>query len=342
MPEVASRPRVVLLGDTNVDVILDIDHLPRAGADALAHGQNAGAGGSATNTTIMLQRLGEAGTLVSCVGRDHWADFALAELKAEGIDVGSVVRHESEPTSLNVIVVTPDGERTMFAYRGASAWLMPEALENVIGPETQVLHLSGYALLTDPQREAALTAVRVARAANVPVCLDVPVPAAESAADEIRAMLSELAVIVVGLPEARLITGLDDAGEAINALLEGGVGMVALKLGADGSMIATRDQQILIPPHEVVGVDTTGAGDAFAAGVVAAMCAGASPGVLGALANACGAAAITRRGSGRALPQIDDVRALLDAHVVRFVGTMDEDYARAASSWLSVNIHPSR
>lgn len=312
----ARASSVVLLGDTNVDVVLEIDELPAPGADALAHGQRAGVGGSATNTAIMLQRLGLSCTMFACVGRDHWADLALTELEHEGIDTAHIVRHDLEPTSLNVVAVTPDGERTMFAYRGASAWLPPEAIDRELIGGANALHLSGYALLTAPQRDAALAALTTAREADVTTCLDVPVPAADAARREILTALPDLDAIVVGLPEARLLTGIDDAHGATDALLQSGVGLVAMKLGAEGSLIASASARARVPAPRVVSVDSTGAGDSFAAGVLAGLCRGAPPRVLGTLANACGAAAIQHKGAGRSLPQpaqVHDVLAGADA-----------------------------
>lgn len=304
--------RVVLLGDANVDLLLDVDGLPEPGGDAVADRQHAGLGGSAANTAVLLSRFGAACTMLSCVGRDRWGDLALEELRGEGVETSHVVRHHDEPTSLNVVAVTPDGERTMFAYRGASARLAADEIGPDLVGAARALHLSGYAFLEPPQRDAARTALRIARDADVLTSLDVPVPAARAAREDLREALPGLDLLVTGLPEARLLTGERDGERCASALLRLGVRTVAMKLGADGALVATADERARARGLPVHPVDTTGAGDAFAAGAIAALLAGQPVDVVGTIANACGASATEVRGAGRGLPALAAVRALLE------------------------------
>ena len=321
---------VVLLGDANTDIVLSVDQLPAPGQDALALRQATGVGGSVANTAILLRRLGLRSTLLSCVGRDYWGDFALAQLGAEGVDTAQVCQHPLEPTSLNVIAVTPDGERTMLAYRGASSRLTPDSIDTEVVAGARALHLSGYALLASPQREAALVALRAARESRVTTCIDVPVPSDEASRRDLQSILADLDVVVVGVPEALAITGRNDAQNAVAALLDRGVGVVALKLGAEGSVVASTSDRALVPAFSVTAIDTTGAGDAFAAGALAATCQGAPLGVIGTLANACGAAAIRNQGAGRSLPSLQDIRDLLLKAAAHGGDSLQRDRAAAA------------
>lgn len=77
-------------------------------------------GGSATNTAVMLRRLGFDAVMLAATGADPWAERIRTSLRAEGIDLTHVVEVPEQPTFLNVVAVTPDGERTMLGHRGAS------------------------------------------------------------------------------------------------------------------------------------------------------------------------------------------------------------------------------
>src|SRR5690625_7887203 len=96
---------VVLLGDANVDVVLEIDAMPLPGADALARSQTIGVGGSAANPAIMLHRLGLHADLVCCLGHDPWGDMAVGDLQTEGVGLQGVLRCHAHPTSITVCTV---------------------------------------------------------------------------------------------------------------------------------------------------------------------------------------------------------------------------------------------
>lgn len=288
-------PTVAVLGDLNNDLLLTIDAYPRIGGEALASGQVSQLGGSASNTAIALQRLGGQARLVSCVGQDAPGDVAVAVLGEIGVQTDAVVRHPSEPTSTNVVVITPEGDRTMFAYRGASAQLSASAIPSGVLDGVDWLHVSGYALLQEPQRSAALHVLALAGAAAVPISLDVPTVQWSEASETILEIVAELEVLVISEAGARSIAA--DARELLNA----GCGMLALKRGAEGCRILTREEDVAVPAEPVTVVDTTGAGDSFAAAVILAVLYGADAATVGARANQAGARAASVRGAGQAL-----------------------------------------
>lgn len=98
----------------------------------------------------------------------------MADLKTAGVKRDWISRDPLEPTQLNIVAVTPGGERTMFAYRGANARLVPQLVVATLFDGASLLHLSGYALLASPQLDAALSAIAMARSRNIPVTLDIP------------------------------------------------------------------------------------------------------------------------------------------------------------------------
>ncbi|MFE2771402.1 carbohydrate kinase family protein [Microbacterium resistens] len=306
------RTEVVLLGDLNVDLHLDIPAYPAPGGDGVATRQRTGFGGSAANTAVMLTRLGVRAALVACVGDDDRGAEAISGLAAEGVDTGFVRRSGTEATSLNVITVTPDGERTMFAYRGASAELRVADVPTDLAGAAH-LHVSGYALLAEPQRSAAQEAARRARAAGMTVSLDVPVDPVSAVPAVLRDFLRLVDVVVVGAADARRLTTESDDEAAARAILVCGPSVVALTGGSAGSLLCTASGAVRAPVPTVRPVDTTGAGDSFCAGLIAGLLRGATdPMVVGALANTCGAAAVAVPGAGAGLPGIDGIRAALE------------------------------
>ncbi len=288
-------PTVAVLGDLNNDLLLTIDAFPRIGGEALASEQVAQIGGSASNTAIALQRLGARARLIACVGQDAAGDAAVAVLAGIGVDTRAVVRHPSEPTSTNVVVITPEGDRTMFAYRGASAQLSAGDVAERALDGADWLHVSGYALLQEPQRSAALRAIGLAREAAVPISLDVPTVQWSEASETILEVAAGLAILVISESGAHTIV--PDARE----LLDTGCAMLALKRGADGCRIVTSAEDVTVPAERVEVVDTTGAGDSFAAGVILAVLDGADAATIGERANRAGARAASVRGAGQAL-----------------------------------------
>ena len=307
-------PRIAALGDLNLDLTLEVAAHPAAGGEAIATAQHSGVGGSATNTAIVLARGGAHCRLLACVGDDPWGRHLLERLTAAGDDapdVAAVQVHPREPTQVNVIAVTPDGERTMYAYRGANTRLVPtDGLLEVVS-DSEVLHLSGYALLAAPQRDAAEAAVATAASAGLPVVADVPVGPAREIPGRLHAVLPSVHTLVVAGAEARALTGTDDDAAALARLLELGVRRVALKLGRDGCRLVRSDGEVTVRTEPVEPLDTTGAGDSFAAGVVLGLAHGWDDRATGELAAALGALAVTRHGAGLALASRREVAAVL-------------------------------
>ncbi len=298
---------VLLLGDLNIDLHLDIPAYPAPGGDGVATHQRMGFGGSAANTAVMLSRLGIRASLLACVGDDEWGAQATDGLRAQGVGTDLVRRSPSEPTSLNVIAVTPDGERTMFAYRGASAGLASADVPDVLCGAVH-LHVSGYALLAEPQRSAASAAIAAARRVGASISLDVPVDPVAAVPHLLLDVFSEVDAVIVGAGEARTITGASDDEEAARRISERGPRWVALTGGSAGSLLWTGEEAVRAPVPVVAAVDTTGAGDSFCAGLIHAMVRGVQgPLVAAALANACGAAAVGVPGAGADLPDLRGV-----------------------------------
>jgi sugar/nucleoside kinase (ribokinase family) len=277
---------VAVLGDVMADVVAAVSGPLARGSDTPARVRLSG-GGQGANVAAWLGALGVPVAFVGRVGDDVAGREALAALTALGVDVRVAV-DVTRPTGSCVVIVEPDGERTMLPDPGAND--APAELPDGLLRAGDHLHVAGYALLREGSRPGALAALDAARAAGATTSLD---PSSAALLD--RGSFSGLRFDVVraNLDELRALTGGDDP-RALCAL----AAEVVVTLGAGGAVWTdgTRGEHVPAEPAEVV--DTTGAGDAFVAGLLAARSQGAGP--REALAAGCRTAArVLARTGGR-------------------------------------------
>lgn len=292
-----SGREVVVVGDINVDVVVAPSGPLRQGSDVESSTVIVG-GGSAANTACWLASLGRAVRFVGVVGSDPFGTHSVDLLRAAG--VSSSVRISTDAvTGLCVVLVDPSGERTMLPDAGANRLLHPDDIPVADISTAAALHVSGYSLLRPEPRDAALVALAAAHAAQVPTFIDAASsgPLRDVGAEAFLAW-SEGSHLLLNAEEAcALVPDADDPMTAALRLSSRHASVV-LKLGADGAILVEAGQvratQDAIP---VTVIDSTGAGDAFAAGYIAAFTDGAD-GQDRLLAGArAGAHAVARRGA---------------------------------------------
>jgi sugar/nucleoside kinase (ribokinase family) len=202
-------------------------------------------------------------------------------------------------TGTCVVLVAPGGERTMLPDRGANLALAPGDLPGEVLAAGGHLHLSGYTLLDAGCRPAGRAALQRARAAGMSVSVD-PASAAPLAACGAEAVLSWIGgadVLLPNLDEARVLTGEADAERAARALVHAaGAREVVVTLGAGGALWTDGVAVVRAPAAAAAVVDSTGAGDAFAAGWLAARRAGLDPAAALRAGCAAGAAVVAQPG----------------------------------------------
>ncbi|MGY1696086.1 MULTISPECIES: carbohydrate kinase family protein [unclassified Geodermatophilus] len=264
------RPAVVV-GDLATDVVAVLSGPPAPGSDRAAVIRSRG-GGAGANVAVHLAALGVPVVLAGCVGGDPAGAVLVAELTAAG--VGLAVRTVPGAASGTIVsLVEPGGQRSMLADRGANLELRADDVP-VPAPGGH-LHLSGYTLLDERPRAAGLAALAAARAAGCTVSVD-PASTGPLAASGVERWLADTAGADLLLPnadEARLLTGCADVADAARALARRHPA-VAVTLGADGALWASAGTLVHRPAHPADVVDTTGAGDAFTAGLLSVWLAG--------------------------------------------------------------------
>jgi sugar/nucleoside kinase (ribokinase family) len=302
---------VLVLGDVNVDVLLPIESYPEPGGDRHSDRIVLAAGGSAANCAIALAKWGSITHLLACVGEDAWAQVALQALESTGVSLSGLQHTQHSSTGMMFIPITPDGQRTLIGHRGANRQLRRQLIPAGLVQTCQALHLSGYAFEDGPQSEAAAAVLLAADDAGLFVSLDTAARPAYSARQRLVEILPLVSVLIVGEPEAISLSERDDIDDAVTALQAAGVERVAVKRGRRGASLHGPSGRFEWPAFKVPTVDTTGAGDAFSAGLLYGLLAGLDDSAAALLANACGALATTVWGAGAGMPELADITGLL-------------------------------
>lgn len=271
-PRVARRssaargPRIVVVGDLMLDVVLAPARALEIGTD-VPGAVTLVQGGSAANTARWLGRLGARTTFIGAVGRDAAGRALVDAVRSDGV-TPKVQRVAGARTGRIGVLVTPDGERSFVADRGAADRLAPSDLQPGWFTGVDALHLPVYSLLGSPLGQAGLRAVDLARAAGALVSVDLASigPLLAQGRRAARTLLDEVApdLVLATVSEAEALVG-----RRADALLDLAP-MAVIKRGSKGATVLARDGaerlRFEVATAHLAARDTTGAGDAFDAG----------------------------------------------------------------------------
>jgi sugar/nucleoside kinase (ribokinase family) len=226
-------------------------------------------GGSAANTLAGLAALGSSCAFIGQVADDQLGEVFAHDIRAGGIRFDVAARAGDPPTARCLIFVTPDGQRTMNTFLGASQFLPPAALDEAAIADAEVLYLEGY--LWDPEepRAAMRRAIGAAKNAGRKVAFTLSDAfVIERHGADFRAMIEtgDIDILFANHIELAALTGHDDFHAGIDAL-KGKVPLLVVTRSEQGAVAATGGELFAVPAEPVEQVvDTTGAGDLFAAG----------------------------------------------------------------------------
>jgi sugar/nucleoside kinase (ribokinase family) len=270
-------PRVVVVGDLLYDMLAKAEGDITLGTDTFVPIRVA-AGGSGANAAAWLAHSGVETHFVGRVGGDVFGGFLEEEMERAGVKAYPA-RDPGLATGKVFVLVDGAGERTMITDRGASEALNPNDLPEPLFSAGH-LHLSGYTFSGGTRRETALKALRLARESGMTVSTDPSsVPLLQSMGPEkFLEWTRDADLFFPNLAEAQTLTGEEDPDDILDDLLSH-YPAIALKLGPEGATYADRrGNKLHLPAEPVRAQDTTGAGDAFSAGFLAAWHAGEPPG----------------------------------------------------------------
>jgi sugar/nucleoside kinase (ribokinase family) len=298
---------VVCVGIMVADVVArQVDRLPPTGSLERIDEIALHTGGCAINTATALTRLGASAAVVGKVGRDPLGRFLVEALDERGIARAGVLTDETTPTSATVALVSADGERTFLHVAGANARLHAEELDRAYVFSGRCLHVAGALVLDALDGEPCAALLAKARRHGMMTSIDT-VWDATGRWERILPSLAHADVFMPSLGEATAISGEPDPAAAAAWLQQAGARHVVVKLGADGCYAAGAGH---VPPVAVTAVDSTGAGDAFAAGLLYGLLAGWPVERAARLANAAGALATTAVGASAGVGSLTETLSL--------------------------------
>ena len=261
---------VLCIGDVMLDVIARINVSPQKinfGSDTASR-ISTSSGGAAGNVAAWLTRTDARSTIVSHVGDDPAGAAIIAEFDALGVSHGDLVI-PGETSGVVVVLVDSSGERTMFPDKGANSRLTVTDLPDL--GTFQAVYISGYALLNPLARDGVLAMIEKIKADGLPIYFDpASVGAMKDVADkELHNWFSMMDVLFLNEEESIYLTGSVDIERALNYLLDFSQ-VVVIKRGSAGAIAKARGfDSISLPAVAATVIDTTGAGDSFAAGFIA-------------------------------------------------------------------------
>ena len=268
------------------------------------------AGGSAANTMVGLALFGGLAFFTGKVGNDPAGELYRRSMTEAGVEFD--VTAAEGPTGTCLVLVTPDGQRTMRTSLGSSIALQSTDIRSDRIARSKMVYLEGYLWGAPSTASAGLHAMEEAQSAGVPVALSLSDPAmVQHFGDTLRRLTREMVgVVFCNEEEAKVYSGVDDRLDALR-----GVGrdcpLVFMTCGADGSIIHDRGEVAPVAGYQVPVVDTNGAGDVYAAGVLYGLNHGMAPDQAGKLGSFASARTVTHMGPRLPLSLAGHIPAIL-------------------------------
>jgi ribokinase len=301
--------KIVVVGSSNTDMIVQTPHIPRPGETILGGTFNTAAGGKGANQAVACARAGGPVTFVARVGADMFGDQALQGFREDGINVDFVTKDESAPSGVALIIVDDQGENSIAVASGANGNLSVSDVEAA----AETIKTAGILLM---QLETPIETIEAASALavkhGVKVILN-PAPA-QPLSD---ALLEQVSILTPNETEAEMLTGIGvqneaDAKKAAQALVDKGVTHVIITLGAAGAYVYSDEFSGMVPGFKVDPVDTTAAGDTFNGTLAVGLAEGKSLAEAVTFANAAAAISVTTLGAQPSAPKREAVEAFLE------------------------------
>ena len=301
--------KVTVFGSFVVDLMGRCPHLPVPGETVKGSIFKMGPGGKGFNQGVAAHKAGADVTMVTKLGEDAFADVALSTMKKLGMDTGRIFSTSQTETGSALIMVDENtSQNEIVVILGACDTITDEEVESI----SDLLDQSEF-LLT--QLETNLSSVEkvidIAYEKGVKIILNTaPVqPVSDS-------ILSKVDLITPNEVEAEILTGIpvdreENAGRAADFFFEKGVKNVLITMGGKGVYLATPEKRGIISAYRVNAVDTTGAGDAFNGGLVAALAEGKDLWEAAAFANALAAISVQRIGTTPAMPDREEIDSFI-------------------------------
>jgi ribokinase len=297
------KPKIVVIGSSNTDMIIKSPHLPGPGETVLGGSFTIVQGGKGANQAVASARAGGEVVFISCVGDDAFGQNSITELTREGIDTSYVKIIKDIPSGIAMINVAETGENSISVAPGANSHLEPA---DIINAEHCIKDADIVLMQLEIPIDTVATASKIARKYKVPVILN-PAPACKLS-DEI---LSHVDIITPNEREAALLTEMkvtnSNFSDMARTLRKSGPDTVIITLGVNGAFYFHDELEKHVEGYKVNVVDTTAAGDTFNGYLAVSLAEGNELEFAVRMANKAASLSVTRLGAQPSIPYIDEV-----------------------------------
>jgi ribokinase len=301
---------VVVFGSINLDLVVEVPHLPVKGETVIGDRFFSAAGGKAANQAVAIALLDIPVSLVGQVGDDTFGQTLINSLQASGVNTSGITINPHTYTGIASIVVDHQGANTIACAGGANNLVREAEIKQFkkLLPKTKIVLLElGIPLAT------VLTAAREAKAHNCLLILD-PAPVTANLPEELYSLVD---IITPNEIEASqlvgfTVDGVTTARQAASSLHQMGAKNVIITLGRQGSLLSNEQENYWIKPIDVPVVDTVAAGDAFNGALAAGLASGKKIKEAVQWATVGSALSVTKNGAQSSLPNKDSFQQLLD------------------------------
>ena len=299
--------KIVVVGSSNVDLIIKGDKIPNRGETVLGGTFYKAAGGKGANQAVAASRAGGEVSFISCVGNEY-GEESIEGFRKDGINVDHVKKDPDVATGIALILVDKNGENSISVASGANLSISVSDIQKArhIIADADVL-LMQLEIPIEVVEEAA----KIAFSAGVKTILN-PAPA-KPLSDE---LLKSVSILTPNETETEILAGMKvknetDAGKAASVIHKKGVDMVVVTIGSKGALLASRDETKIIGGHKVEAKDTTAAGDVFNGALAVAIAENKSLDEAIRFANAAAAVSVTRMGAQPSAPMREEIDNML-------------------------------
>jgi ribokinase len=301
------KPAIVVIGSLNMDIVIEADRQPLMGETILGDKITFLPGGKGANQAVAAARLGARTAMIGAVGNDAFGQQLIADLDREGINTNAIKIVDGEATGLASILLA-QGDNCIVCISGANAHCSPEDIDrNLAVIQESDMILLQMEIPLDTIRYAITTAKRLGKKVILNPAPAQPLP--EDLLRQVDYLTPNLSELLILLEKSE-----GDVTEHIEQLLAVEVDHVVVTLGDEGAMFAGKDGlKGQIPCHKVNVVDTTGAGDAFNAGLAVALAVNKPLKEAVAFANATAALSVTKYGAQNGMPVLEAVTEFMTA-----------------------------
>ncbi len=295
----SQKPSIIIIGSTNMDMVVNTDHIPEPGETVLGGTFLMNPGGKGANQAVAAARLGGPVLFITRTGDDVFGKQAVELFEKEGIDVSGIAKDKLQPSGVALITVDSDGENCIVVAPGANATLSPENIDEV---KNKIENASVVLIQLEIPMETVEHVAEITSSKGIRLILN-PAPAGKLSDN----LLKNISIITPNQKEAEMLTGIkvideDSAKQAAMFLQSKGIETVIITMGPMGAFVLDKEKYVMMPGHKVRVVDTTAAGDTFNGALAVALSEGQH--IEDAARFACKAAsiAVTRAGAQASAP----------------------------------------